>query len=411
MSSQVLPLTAVGAKVISREILTRVSVDESLSGKEARSSWWNAPKYRYRIGVDVTRADTRLDYQQFLSHFVRHFGQFDSYLLKDEEDYTVTAHGFGVGDGATLTFQLQRSQLGTMIERGTGGPYAVSSKPRTNLCLQSQTFDNATWTKTRSSVSANAAIAPDGTMTADKLVEDATATSTHFARQSVTLAASTTYTHSVWAKASTRTGIFIDISGVATGSYDLSAGTCSIGGAGATGAITSCVSGWYRCELTVSSGAGGATNIDVYLTSGGTSSYSGDGASGLFLWGAQVEAASASTKYIPTTAAALTSTPSYWVSGGSQGYSDGFEPVDEPDLASLLVYKDGTLKTLTTDYTVSVNGLVTFVVAPTAAMVLTWTGTYYRRVRFESAGMVQERLVSRMWALPTLDFVSVRSIT
>ncbi|WP_156920677.1 phage head spike fiber domain-containing protein [Fundidesulfovibrio putealis] len=48
---------------------------------------------------------------------------------------------------------------------------------RTNLLYPSEDFSNAAWTKTRATITANAAVAPDGTMTADKLVEDTTASS------------------------------------------------------------------------------------------------------------------------------------------------------------------------------------------------------------------------------------------
>ena len=43
---------------------------------------------------------------------------------------------------------------------------------RTNLFLYSAEFDNAYWTKTRSSITANATISPEGSLTGDKLVEN-----------------------------------------------------------------------------------------------------------------------------------------------------------------------------------------------------------------------------------------------
>jgi hypothetical protein len=46
---------------------------------------------------------------------------------------------------------------------------------RTNLILRSQEIDNASWTKTATTVTANAATAPDGTTTADKLLSDGSA--------------------------------------------------------------------------------------------------------------------------------------------------------------------------------------------------------------------------------------------
>ena len=47
--------------------------------------------------------------------------------------------------------------------------------PRTNLLLQSQTYDNASWSKNAAAITANAAAAPDGFVTGDLLKEDATA--------------------------------------------------------------------------------------------------------------------------------------------------------------------------------------------------------------------------------------------
>lgn len=44
---------------------------------------------------------------------------------------------------------------------------------------------------------------------------------------------------------------------------------------------------------------------------------------------------------------------------------------------------DGTTKTVTTDYTVSDTGLVTFTSAPTADKVLTWSGEFDVPVRFD----------------------------
>ena len=47
-----------------------------------------------------------------------------------------------------------------------------------NLLQESETFSNAVWTKQDSSITANATTAPNGTLTADKLVEN-TSTSAH----------------------------------------------------------------------------------------------------------------------------------------------------------------------------------------------------------------------------------------
>ncbi len=177
---------------------------------------------------------------------------------------------------------------------------------RTNLCLQSQTFDSATWTKTRATASADSTTAPDGTATADSLIEDNTATSTHLATQAITIT-TTTYAWSIYAKANGRTWIAIDANdGTARLTYFQLSGAGAVGtnAAGNTSTITPLDNGWYRCTVERTAAATGG-GITVFLaTADATNSYSGDAASGVYLWGAQVELSTASygaSSYVPTT--------------------------------------------------------------------------------------------------------------
>jgi len=400
MSSLVFPSAILAAKLVSREPFTGVLVDEAASGKEARSSWQSTTRYRYRLAFDIVRTATRFDLQRLQGFFQRHFGQLDSFLFTDPADYSVTDHGFGVGDGSTTAFQLQRSQEGSVYET-TGGPWATSSKPRTNLVLQSQTFDNASWTKDDASVSANAVIAPDGTATADKLVENSAASTFHDAVSATfTVSVAGVYTASVWVKPAGRTKVELYFTDVGLAEFNLSSGVVTSSDTGVTARITACVNGWYRCEITLAA-VSTPSRLTIYMVDT-TSEYTGDGASGVYLWGAQVEQAAAATQYIATTAATVKSTPAYWPT-----YSDGFEPIKYPNLGDLLIYKDGVLKTLTTDYTVSSTGLVTFAAAPAAAAVLSWSGTYYRRVRMAQAGLSMEWIGDGMYQVPTCELVSV----
>lgn len=62
------------------------------------------------------------------------------------------------------------------------------------------------------------------------------------------------------------------------------------------------------------------------------------------------------------------------------------------------IYKDGVLQTITTHYTYDATlAKVTFVAAPASPLALTWTGTYYRRVRFAEDGLQLQRRFSRVW--------------
>jgi hypothetical protein len=404
VSNLVFPLSTYGGYVKSSEMISSVRIDESASGKEARSSWWSVPRWRYQIAFDVLRRDARADLQQLVNHFARHFGQLDSFLLLDPEDNAASAHGFGVGDGSTTTFQLQRSLLGSKTDV-LGGPWPVLSTPRTNLALWSQDLTQATWTKTASSAALTTTLAPDGTATACKLTDTA-ATSTHLASQPVTLTSGVTYTLSAWVKAAGRSQVALYAQGTTFGAlFDLTALT----GAALAGAVTPAapvahptLAGYYRCAFTFTATATGATTFQANLASGGAVSYLGDGSSGAIVWGVQFEAGTAATSYIATTSAALISTPSYWPS-----YADGFEPVFDFGPAPVISVA-GVAKVQTTDYTLSTSnyggadaslsvGQVKFVAAPASGAALTWSGSFYKRVRFESPSMSLERIGLNFW--------------
>jgi hypothetical protein len=72
-----------------------------------------------------------------------------------------------------------------------------------------------------------------------------------------------------------------------------------------TGTIQSVGNGWYRVSITQTFGpanANGGMIIDLQTTAG----YTGDGYSGVFLWGAQLEAGAFPTSYIKTEASQVT---------------------------------------------------------------------------------------------------------
>ena len=170
---------------------------------------------------------------------------------------------------------------------------------RTNLLTYSEQFDNAAWVKTRATVtgaSINAAVAPNGTVTADNLVEDSTASNTHFissAAASVTSGAA--YTASLYVKLGQR-NVSLSLPSGAFGAnvrytYDLTAGTATqnVAGTGDSATITQISNGWWRVTLTATATASTTAAVTVYLISGTAVSYTGDGTSGLYLWGAQLE--------------------------------------------------------------------------------------------------------------------------
>jgi hypothetical protein len=188
---------------------------------------------------------------------------------------------------------------------------------RTNLFQRSEEFDNAYWQKIRTSITANTIIAPDGALTGDKLVEN-TDTNSHFLAKVETTTNTNPLTWSVYAKAGERPNLSFAVREATTFTrnasalFDLSAGTVgAVSTAGGTSAasatITAVGNGWYRCTLTCTLG-GTDTNSQVLwqLNNGVATSYTGDGYSGIYIWGAQLEAGAFPTSYIPTVASQVT---------------------------------------------------------------------------------------------------------
>ncbi|RKQ70202.1 phage head spike fiber domain-containing protein [Oceanibaculum indicum] len=163
---------------------------------------------------------------------------------------------------------------------------------RTNLLARSARFGNAAWTRQNATIIADAALAPDGTIAAEALVESA-ATGIHQITQPASVTEGAIVTLSLFVKPAgrTRLALLLSSSGdYAQGTFDLVAGTATTAQGGTGTALSArlvpLAGGWARCVLTGSI-AGEASYLAAcrLLNPGGT--YEGDGSSGLLLWGAQ----------------------------------------------------------------------------------------------------------------------------
>ncbi len=187
-------------------------------------------------------------------------------------------------------------------------PSILVEPQRTNVQTYSEDFSNAVWIKVGSTVTTNTTVSPDGTTTGDKLTED-TSTGLHTAAISVGQATGGDYTFSVFVKANGRTKFQLAEAFSIGGNvnFDLTAGTATTTAPAKNGRIENYGNGWYKCSATWTF-TGGATTV-LYLNllnNAGASSYTGNGTSGVIVWGAQLELGSYSTSYIPTVASTVT---------------------------------------------------------------------------------------------------------
>lgn len=178
------------------------------------------------------------------------------------------------------------------------GTYYLRGGYTTNLLARSEELGDATWLKSQASVIDNAITAPDGTLSADKIIAS-TANAQHFVYQTATTSGTNTF--SCYVKAAGENWIRLQAVDSGSAYFDVKNG--KVGNTiGATASIYDAGNGWFRCVV-VSTAYAGPTNYILTANANGATNYVGDGISGVYVWGVQLEAGSSVGLYVRTTTA------------------------------------------------------------------------------------------------------------
>ena len=202
---------------------------------------------------------------------------------------------------------------------GGGCPSLLLEKQSTNIVLYSEDFSNVAWQQQQITLSANATISPDGTQNADSVIPTTANSALHrlYENGSNSIA---TASYSIFVKPNGYYRVAFRESattGAAIG-FDLlnetiittySTGGCTASG----GKIENMGNGWYRISGIFSFASATAQSLGLYVVSPSWTSgdpenvaWAGNGTSGVYLYGAQLEASSYATSYIPTTSSSAT---------------------------------------------------------------------------------------------------------
>ncbi len=193
--------------------------------------------------------------------------------------------------------------------------FASSVISNRNMMLQTESIDSATWTKTDTTITANAVANPiDGQTTADLCTEGVALTAIVSQAPGTTVVSGATFTYSVYLKVSAGNWFVVRLANGALSSgintwVNLTTGAIGASTAFGTGSAVSASlaavtgqAGWYRLSVTCTIGAFTAVNFGAFSATA-DSSTTRVASSAYYMYGVQVEYGTAATQYWATTTA------------------------------------------------------------------------------------------------------------
>jgi hypothetical protein len=286
--------------------------------------------------------------------------EIEAVSLTDKLTFTGGNEGTFVGSDGFI----QRAQ--TNVPRFTHDPVTrrslglLAEEQKTNLAIRSEDFANASWTGATVTRTNNVIIAPNGTLTGGKIskTSGASLVITNVLNLANITAAAGTYTWTIYSKIGEFNRIGMRIRDEASTAnwvavvFNLTNGTIATAAANGgtfTGAAAESApsnDGWYRYILTGTTT--GATALRAQISDMDSVATTGDGTSGIFVWGAHLNPGPL-TSYTPTTTAAVTRTADSAVLDGTGVITGTYTMVEKPAGCAVV---SGTNINLQTGYTV-----------------------------------------------------------
>ncbi|HBU92875.1 MAG TPA: hypothetical protein DEF22_01725 [Leclercia adecarboxylata] len=305
------------------------------SETNAKTSETNAKTSETNAANSASSATASLAAAQLLTSVPYEEAPFPDVWLPMNDDMRLLA-GFAPYDRLTISGQVlelatksatfTRSTKATYIDKSGVLQTADINEPRfekAGLLLESQAtnlyINSEQWgAGSRVNTTNNSGDSPRGDKTMALIIED-TAGAEHYTQdRNIALVAGTTYCFSVFVKAhSSPRNLYLRVASGSTSQtfFDPVTGAWS-GNAGGADYVDrgfeDLGNGIYRVWMAFTAAASQSTVIRLQLANGVSSNYTGDGKSGLYVWGAQLEDSPFPTSYIKTEASTVARTADSW---------------------------------------------------------------------------------------------------
>jgi hypothetical protein len=392
---------------VTRTPMFNTGVQAAITGKESRIAYQQYPRIKFELQYELLRDYvTPSDLKALTGLFMACHGKYDTFLFSDPTFNTVASMQFATTDGVTSAYPITATYQNTAGPGGAeliqnfngvpvvylnrfGFPELLAGSSRTIYTLYDIDLTNAAWVKTNCTVATLGNIVTNGASTSypcSVFTENTASSVNHFVSQGCTVPATTglDYTFSGTFFPSARGWAFIQLT-ESTGShvaycfFNISTGP--IGTSATTGANWSNVRvsstplvaslGWFKCTITATKNSAGTT---VTASAGpaiadNTLAYAGsNGTQAIYGWGLQLENSSTPTATVITTGATITQA----------------------------------------DYALGATGIVTTALVYTLNLILSWTGSFFYRCRFDDDSFTVTQFLLNFWANKKVTFLSVK---